>query len=216
MLLGKVKVAVRWMSEHPHRNVLKPTDTMDVMNSEAVTQKVSVLSLSDKHPDSVILSRSALVEFDDLPALESVEITGNIIQKSGSAIQGSAEPGGCDANHWQDVLLRYGAHSTSLCDSAALARRLCNGLVPWKEISCLMANRLITLDKCPGVRPIGIGESLRRLIGKAVVTVTRFDAKDVCDNTQLCAGMRADVEGAVHALNGLFNEYNEDGRRPDG
>ena len=69
MLLGKVKAAVRWMSEHSHCNVLKPTDTMDVMNSEGVTQKVSVLSLSsDKHPDPVIPSRSAsaLVECDDL------------------------------------------------------------------------------------------------------------------------------------------------------
>ena len=107
------------MSEQSHRNVLKPTDTMDVMKSVGVTQKVSVLSLlSDKHPDPVILSRSAQVECDDLPVLESVEITGNIIQKSGSAIQGSAGPGGCDTNHWQDVL-RYGAHSTSLCDSVA-------------------------------------------------------------------------------------------------
>lgn len=106
MLLGKDKAAVRWMSVHSHCNVPKPTDTMDVMNSEGVTQKVSVLSLSDKHPDTVILSRSALVECDDLPILESVEITGNIIQKSGSAIQGSAGPGGCDANHWKDVLLR--------------------------------------------------------------------------------------------------------------
>ena len=94
---------------------------------------------------------------------------------------------------------------------AALARRLCNCLVPWKVINCLMANRLIALDKCPGVRSIGIGESLWRLIGKAVVMVTRFDAEDVCGNTQLCAGMRAGVERAVHALNGLFNEYNEDG-----
>ena len=58
-----------------------------------------------------------------------------------------------------------------------------------------MANRLIALDKCPVVRPIGIGESLRRLIRKAVVMVTRFDAEDVCGDTQLCAGMRASVEG---------------------
>ena len=51
---------------------------------------------------------------------------------------------------------------------AALARRIANTVVDWEEIQALMASRLIALDKNPGVRPIAIGEVLRRIISKAV------------------------------------------------
>ena len=50
---------------------------------------------------------------------------------SARRIQSGTGPGGCDACHWRDGLLHYGAHSERLRDAvAAFARRLANSIVP--------------------------------------------------------------------------------------
>jgi len=74
---------------------------------------------------------SSLVLCANLPLFEDVEITGSHILFVAHCIQGSAGPGGCDAGHWRDVLLGFGAHSSRLSDAvAALTRRLLNLIFP--------------------------------------------------------------------------------------
>ena len=103
--------------------------------------------------------------------------------------------------------MRYGAHSERLRDAvAALARWLANSIVPWDDIRALISNRLIALDKYPGVRPIEIGESLRRIIGKAICSATRLDLAVICGTDQLCGGMKCGIEGAVHVVADLFED----------
>lgn len=43
----------------------------------------------------------------------------------------------------------------------------------------LIASRLIALDKCPGVRPVGIRETLRRLFSKEIISKCRWEASQV-------------------------------------
>ena len=64
----------------------------------------------------------------------------------------------------------------------------------------LMACHLVALDKSPGVRPVGIGETLRRALAKLVMRAYEYQAKTVCGNLQLCAGLESGIEGATHAL----------------
>ena len=125
-------------------------------------------------------------------------------------LRGGAGPGGSDAAAWQDWLLRYGAHSERLRDSVAqLARVIANSPVQWEFIRALMANRLVALDKCPGVRPIDIGESLRRVLGKALMEVAGDDVRAACGSDQLCSGLEAGIEVAIHSLNDLFGEQKD-------
>ena len=62
---------------------------------------------------------------------------------------------------------------------------LANGIVDWTDIRALMANRLIALDKCPGVCPISIGECLHRVLGRVLALVTGWEARSACGVDQL-------------------------------
>ena len=76
----------------------------------------------------------------------------------------------------------------------------------WAFVAC----RLIPLDKQPGVRPIGICEVLRRIVGKAVLKVVSPDVLRAAGPLQLCAGQDAGCEAAVHALRELFEQADTD------
>ena len=145
MLQGKARAAVRWATESAKRNILMPDDTVDDSGKDGMT----VLDvLRRKHPNTHPPKGSSLLPCDALPLFEDVEITGSHILFVGHRIQGGAGPGGCDAGHWRDVLLRYGAHSSRLRDAvAALTRRLLNSITPWDDIRALVMNHLIALDK---------------------------------------------------------------------
>ena len=75
-----------------------------------------------------------------------------------------------------------------------------------KSIEGLVACRIIPLHKSPGIRPIGVGEVLRRIIGKAILTVLKSDILNVTGYQQLCAGLELGCEVAVHAVVDLFEE----------
>ena len=49
---------------------------------------------------------------------------------------------------------------------ATLTRHLANNIVAWDDIRALKAKKLVALDKCPGVRPIVIGDVADRLCAK--------------------------------------------------
>jgi hypothetical protein len=63
-----------------------------------------------------------------------------------------------------------------------------------------MACRLVALDKSPGVWPVGIDEVYRGLMTKCLLKVVGNQATDAAGNLNLCAGLSAGIEGAIHAV----------------
>ena len=127
-------------------------------------------------------------------------------------MHGGAGPSGINSSHWRSFLLKYGSQSAKLrCAIADLIMMIANGVVDWRVIRALLASRLIALDKNPGVRPIGIGEVFRRLMGKVMVLCTGMDVQDVCGADQLCSGLRGGIEGAIHAVREIFETHSEEG-----
>ena len=144
MLEGNVRAAVRWVTERAGGGLLQPTDSVEYNHPQlGVISKTVLDVLRLKHPDPSIPPASILPSFDNLPYLEDVEVTGAHIQSVACHLQGGAGPGGCDASHWRDVLLRFGSSSARLRDTvAAVCRRLCNTITPWEDICALVACRL--------------------------------------------------------------------------
>ena len=77
--------------------------------------------------------------------------------------------------------------------------RLCNIIISWEDIRALVASLLIVLDKYPGIGPIRIDETLRRIVGKTICLATCIDVTVACGSDQLCAGFSSVIEGAIHA-----------------
>ena len=84
--------------------------------------------------------------------------------------------------------------------------KLCTVFLDPKGLSPFLACRLIALNKNPGVRPIGICETSRRIVAKAVLSVTCQDILQAAGSLQLCAGQVAGIDAAIHTMSHLFND----------
>ena len=92
-----------------------------------------------------------------------------------------------------------------------LGNKLCIEYIDPRTSEPILANRLIPLDKGEGaVRPIGVGEVIRRVIGKCVMKVTKEDVLDASGSLLVCADLRSGSEAAVHAMHSIFEEEETD------
>ena len=112
----------------------------------------------------------------------------------------------------------YGNTGKELRTSLArMTQKLCTqevGIIPGSNrsnIEAYISCRLIPLQKEPsGIRPIGIGEVLRRIIGKAIVTEIKPEIIDAAGSIQVCAGQKGGCEAAAHAMTEIFEEKETD------
>lgn len=58
----------------------------------------------------------------------------------------------------------------------------------------------IPLDKCPDVRPIGVGEVPMTTITKAILIIISGDVEEAVGTLQLCAGQDGGCEATVHTM----------------
>ena len=130
--------------------------------------------------------------------------------------QKAAGPLGVNGDGWQRILLskNYGKTGTELRKSKSkFAKTLCLGELNHEldnSLEAYISCRFIPIDKKPGVRPIGIGEVIRRIIGKAIISVIKPDILNSAGSLQLCAGLPSGCEAAAHAMNDIFKEEDTD------
>ena len=163
MIEGKVRSAVRWITERERGGLLKATDITTITNSQGQKVEMTVLEvLQRKHPEPAQPGPSlrAFLPYPEPPPMIDLDVTGAHILSVARWLRGGAGPGGSNSSAWQDWLLRYGGHSERLRDAVArLTRVVANSPMPWEVLRAPLSSRLIALDNCPGVRPIGIGNA---------------------------------------------------------
>ena len=117
----------------------------------------------------------------------------------------AAGPSGLDAAAWRRICTSFQRASSDLCDVlSAVARKLCTTFVDPAGLSAFVSCHLIVLDKCPGMRPIGVVETVRRIIAKAILSVLKEDIQEAAGSSQLCAGQLSGCKAAVHSVQTLF------------
>ena len=162
-------------------------------------------ALKAKHPEGEDPGEDTLL-YGPINHPEDViyqSIDGKAIYSAAIETHGSAGPSGVDAEGRQRFLCSraFGQEANNLCEAVArLARKIATKKIDPTYLSAYTACRLIALDKQPGIRPVGVGETLRRIIGKALSKVIKNDVAQATAPIQSCGGVRGGAEAAVHAL----------------
>ena len=58
---------------------------------------------------------------------------------------------------------------------------------------------------------MGIGESADRCFKKIMTIITGDEAMEACGSDQLCSGLKAGIEGAIHGISECSEEHCHDG-----
>ncbi len=206
MFKGKIHAALDLLSNNGRGGVLHIDDQVKTDGSDDLTVKDI---LKAKHPVSQSVSTECTLHGtppQSHPVI-FVCINASLICSTALRTSGAAGPSGLDAYSWWRLCTAFKATSTSLCQSLAdVAKCLSTMYVDPQANSSLLACRLIALDKCRGVRPIGIGDTACRIIAKAVLSIVKGDIQDAAGTIQLSAGQISESEAAVHSVQERFME----------
>ena len=145
--------------------------------------------------------------FDDIDA--------ELVCKMSLKTKDAAGPSSFDADDWRSILGTriYGDTSDDLCKAISnMTKKLCIEEVTGNRggISALVACRVIPLDKDPGLRPIGIGEVSRRIIGKWSFMSSNQNYKKEPANFK-CVWANRVCEAGVHAMYDLYQDEDSHG-----
>ena len=203
MLLGNVKGALRCLAQTTRGGVLP-------LAAQCGNGQTTLEALKAKHPDAAPTPDDNVLLHGPIDITDPVIFEGidaRFVRGVALNLSGAAGVSGVDSAAWRRMCCSFGGSSTALCAAvASTARRLATEFVDPITIEPLTAGRLIPLDKNPGVRPIGVGEVLRRLIAKAIIRLVRHHIQAAAGALQLCAGQEAGAEAAIHAMNELFDD----------
>ena len=202
MLQGKINAALNLLSTESGGGVLQLDDTV-------------IKSLVEKHPSPAPIQEDALLHgpINKVPSNYFDTIDEQTIAKAAQLTKGAAGPSHVDAKQYRHILLsnKFRTESKQLREQIAiLAKKLSTTILDPSMLEAFICCRLVPLDKQPGIRPIGIGEVLRRIIGKSIGWAIKQDLMEAAGPLQAAGGAKGGAEAAIHAMRKIFEDENTD------
>ena len=202
---GKVRDAIRLFSPVNQKVVL---DLSQIIPDGPNNGRTVLQLLKEKHPVNHSPHLDALMDEPPenyFPYSMFEALNEETIRFAALHTKGSAGPSCADALSWHHWCSCYGQKSIHLCRSiTAFGRKICTNYVDPVGLSAFTGCHLIPLDKDSGVRPIGVVEVCRRIIGKAVMMIVKQDLQDAIDLHQFCTDFDSGCESAVHWMSRVF------------
>ena len=207
MMEGKVRAALRLISKSSSNDVLHLDSYSDPDNPTETVRE----TLLKKHPNQQSSIVTPTTPTNQPHPIFFDMIHRHLISSTALRTEGSAGPSGLDVAAWKRMCTSFMSTSTDLCETIAVtARRLCTYFVKPRSLSACVACRLVALEKYPGVRPIDIGETLRCIIGRAIVKAISVDIQAAAGPIQLCVGHQSGCEAAVLAMRQVFESMEDE------
>ena len=201
MFEGKVGPAMKILDENTENGVLRSTPE--------VIEKLRLL-----HPEQSEIQADTLYQ-GPLPVTSTAHfnsITEQEILKAAQQTKGSGGPSLLDAKQWKRMLCsgHFKAENKELREQLAIfAKKIATEMVDPAILEAYVSCRLIPLDKEPGctelkIRPIGVGEVLRRIIGKTIMWSLNSEVQEAAGPMQVSAGLKGGAEAAIHSMKQTF------------
>ena len=161
------------------------------ISSGVLTLSPAVLEeLKKKHPPAADIEEESLL-YGPLDIIASGVfdlIDEQTIYNAAMKTRGSSGPSGMDAELYRRVLCSKNFNTEGKLLKEEIASMTRN-LLKHSLLECYNSCTLIPLDKDPGVRPIEVGEILRRIIGKTISGFFKEEQKQAAGPLQVCAGL---------------------------
>ena len=207
MFEGKVGAALKFLDENAENAVLQPTAEV-------------IAKLRTLHPEQSEISPGTLLHgpLEEVSSGYFNNITEQNIQKLARQTKGAGGTSMMDSRQWKRLLCssHFKTESKDLREELAkFARKIATETVDPATLEAYNICRLIPLDKKPGspelqIRPIGVGEVVRRIVGKTIVWSLSTEIEEAAGPLQVSSGLKGGAEAAIQNLKTKIEEEASD------
>ena len=161
------KTITREMRKGNVHNAMKLL-TNNIKNGVFPLNKKILEQLKQKHPQRRDSDPEIMLpdKPEEIHPIKVDSMDAENVREAAVKTRSGAGPSGLDTDGWKRIFTsnQFGDSTNDLCKTfAEVIKKLCTVKNQSTSLEAFLANRLIPLDKNLGLRPIGVGEVLRRI-----------------------------------------------------